>query len=69
MMEKLAARGEAIARQAEAGAMGRVASELRGLLCAAAVSIEETRVLVRGKRILERWLQDPALRFLGRGWK
>ena len=66
MMERLSARGEEIARRAQARTKVRVASGLRDLLGAAAVSIEETRVLVRGKRILARWLGDPALRFLGR---
>jgi hypothetical protein len=66
MMGRLIARGQEIARNAVETHARSIASELRELLGDVAVSLEETKVLVRGRRILQRWLADPALRFLGR---
>jgi hypothetical protein len=67
MMEKLLARGEQLARDAQQREVERVAQQLRGLFGSAAVEIEEARVLVRGKGMIKRWLIDPGLRFLAGG--
>jgi len=68
-MEKLIARGEQLASQAQARQVQRVAAQLRTLLGAAAVSVDDARVLVTGRGIIKRWLIDPSLRFLSGGLK
>ena len=69
MMEKLLARGEDIAAQAQATQVQRVAQQLRTLFGTGAVTIEEAQVLVSGRGIIKRWLIDPSLRFLAGGLK
>jgi DNA-binding protein YbaB len=69
MMEKLIARGEQLASDAQAQQMQRVAQQLRALFGSAAVSVEEAQVLVSGRGIIKRWLIDPSLRFLSGGLK
>jgi ribosomal protein L22 len=69
MMEKLVARGGAIARDAQQQKVRDVAQQLRGMFGSSAVEVEEARVLVRGKGMIKRWLIDPSLRFLGGGLK
>ena len=69
MMEKLLARGEAIARDAQQKKLTTLAQQLRAIFGRAAVQVEEARVLVRGRGILKRWLIDPSLRFLAGGLK
>ena len=68
-MEKLARRGEALAREAQRRGVARVAQELRSLFGVQSVQAEEARVFVSGRGIMRRWLVDPALRFLGGGLK
>ena len=68
-MEKLIARGEQLAAQAQARQVQRVAEQLRSLFGSAAVNVQEARVLVRGRGIIKRWLIDPSLRFLSGGLK
>lgn len=67
MMEKLVSRGQQLARDAEAVQVRRIARALRVLFGSAAVSVEETRVLVSGRGIFKRWLLEPGLRFFGGG--
>jgi hypothetical protein len=67
MMERLIARGEAIARAGQQRQIAAAASQLRGLFGAAAVDVEDSRIVVRGRRLIARWLIDPVLRFFGRG--
>ena len=69
MMEKLISRGEQLARDAEARQVRRLAQGLRVLFGSAAVTVEEARVLVRGRGIFKRWLFEPSLRFFGGGMK
>lgn len=64
MMNKLIARGKAVARQAQAARVQRVATHLSSVLGSSAVEAREAQVLVRGKGIIKRWLIDPSLRFL-----
>ena len=64
MMEKLLARGEAIARDAQQRKIAGVAQQLRSMLGGAAVQVEGAEVLVRGRGIMKRWLTDPSFRFL-----
>jgi hypothetical protein len=64
MMENLLARAEAIAQAAQASritAIANAAEEIGGV----AVLATATGVVLRGRQLLERWLVDPALRFLG----
>ena len=65
MMEKLMARGEQLARDAQAKQADRFAEGLRILLGSAAVTVEDAQVLVSGRGVIKRWLFDPSLRFLG----
>lgn len=69
MMEKLIARGEQLASQAQAQMTERAAQQLRMLFGSAAVDVEDAQVFVRGKDLIRRWLVDPALRFLSGGLK
>lgn len=69
MMEKLLARGGKLAAAAQQRKIGEVAQQLRTMFGSTAVSVEESQVLVRGKRMIKRWLTDPSLRFLGGGPK
>lgn len=69
MMGNLLRRGGALARKAQHRKIREVAQQLRELLGAGSVEVEEARVLVRGRGIIKRWLIDPSLRFLTRGAK
>ncbi len=69
MMEWMIARTEDSARRAQARQIARVADRLRALFGEAAVSVADARVMVRGRGLIQRWLNDPGLRFLGRGYK
>jgi hypothetical protein len=69
MMEKLIARGEELARQAQADKVQQVAQQLRSLFGTASVDALETQILVRGRGLIKRWLYDPSLRFLFGGLK
>ena len=67
MMEKLIARGEALARDGEHRAVQSIAAQLRHLFGTSAIAVDETRVLVTGRGIVARWFIEPRFRFLGRG--
>lgn len=67
MMENLLRRGEELAAEGEQRKLQQVAAQLRELFGAAAVQVDETDVLVRGKGMIKRWLLDPSLRFLTGG--
>jgi hypothetical protein len=69
MTDKLIARGEQLASDAQARQLQRVAEQLRSMFGAAAVTVEEAQVLVSGRGIIKRWLIDPSLRFLSGGLK
>ena len=64
MMERLLARGEKIAAQAQAKQVQRLAQGLKPLFGNAAVRIQGAQVLVKGRGIIARWLGQPELRFL-----
>ena len=64
MMEKLIARGEEIARDAEQQQVQLIAQRLRTLFGAAAVEVEDSQVLIGGRGAIQRWLTDPGVRFL-----
>jgi hypothetical protein len=64
MMEKLLDRGEQIASMAQANRIEEIAQaaeEIGGI----SVLKTATGVVLRGRKLLERWLLDPALRFIG----
>lgn len=69
MMDKLVARGEQIAAQAQAIQVNRVAQRLRAMFGSPAVTTEEAQVMVSGRGLARRWLTDPSVRFLGGGLK
>jgi hypothetical protein len=66
-METLQSRGEQLARDRQQRKIADVAAQLRAMFGSAAIAVEETRVLVRGRGIIKRWLIDPGLRFLAGG--
>ena len=60
-------RAEELVRGRQREKVRKLADELKGLLGDAAVEADDTRVLVRGRGIVRRWLTDPGLRFLAGG--
>ena len=64
MMGGLFARVEAIARAAQVRRLEQILAGVRATGLPA--DIEDDSVVVRGRRFVQRWLGDPALRFLGR---
>ena len=69
MMEKLAARGEQLARSARERQLLAVAQRLRSSFRDGAVEVAEGSVTVGGKGIVKRWLIDSSLRFFSRGFE
>jgi len=63
-MSELLSRGERLAIEAQRRKVTELAAKLRAAFGAAAIEVEEARVLVRGRGIIKRWLIDPSLRFL-----
>ena len=64
MMDALLSRGERLATEAQRRKIAEVASQLRAMFGGGSIEVEETRVLVRGRGMIKRWLIDPSLRFL-----
>jgi uncharacterized protein (DUF3084 family) len=64
MIERMIARAEQLAQDAQQRKLQQVATQLRAIFGSAAIEVEEARVLVRGRGIVKRWLIDPSLRFL-----
>lgn len=64
MMERLLARANGIARSAQGRRLEQIAATMRdrGL----ALEVDAESVTVRGRRLAQRWLGDPLLRFAGR---
>ena len=69
MFISLDGRAEDLVRAKQDAKVRAVARQLRSLFGSAAVEVEEARVLVRGRGIIQRWLIDPSLRFLAGGYK
>jgi hypothetical protein len=69
MIERMIARAEQLAQDAQQRRLQQVARQLRAIFGSAAIEVEEARVLVRGRGIVKRWLIDPSLRFLAGGLK
>jgi uncharacterized protein (DUF3084 family) len=69
MIERMIARAEQLAQDAQQRKLQQVATQLRAIFGSAAIEVEEARVLVRGRGIVKRWLIDPSLRFLAGGLK
>ena len=67
MNAKLMKRAEELARAAQRQKIREVADYLSSLLGSSAVNVEEARVIVSGRRLLQRWFGDPRLRFYGAG--
>lgn len=65
MMERLLARAEQIAQAAQANRIEAMAETAAEELNAVSVLKTATGVVLRGRKLLERWLLDPALRFIG----
>ena len=64
MLANLLKRGDELARLQLQKKLLDVAAQLRAIVGSAAVSVEDSRVLISGRGIVKRWLTDPALRFL-----
>ena len=64
MMDKLLARGEELAAKAHAKTVQRVAQRLRALLRGGRISIEDLRVVITGRGIIQSWLNEPDVRFV-----
>ena len=64
MLANLLKRGDELARLQLQKKLLDVAAQLRAIVGSAAVSVEDSRVLISGRGIVKRWLIDPALRFL-----
>ena len=69
MMSALLKRGEVLVRERQRVKVRTVAERLRALFGATAVEAEESRIVVRGRGLIKRWLIDPNLRFLDGGLK
>ena len=65
MMERLLARAEEIAQAAQAKRIEAIANTAKQELSGLSIRRTATGVVIQGKQLLERWLLDPALRFLG----
>ena len=61
MMERLMERGQRIARAAQERRLQEIAATLRERGLAAQVGSES--VVFRGRRLVQRWLADPLVRF------
>lgn len=64
MMEALLARADALARAAQRRRLEQIASALTGRGFATEIGAES--VICRGKMLVQQWIGDPLLRFLGR---
>ena len=62
-MEQLIKRGQALAAAARARTIERIASDLRGQVAGISVETGSAGVVLRGRRLLARWLREPVLRF------
>lgn len=69
MLPNLLRRGEQLVNEALQKKVAEVAAQLRMTFGAAAISIEDSRVVINGRGVMKRWLTDPALRFIGWGIK
>jgi hypothetical protein len=69
MLANLLRRGEQLANEVTQKKVAEVAGRLRSTFGAAAISIEDSRVVISGRGVIRRWLTDPALRFIGWGIK
>jgi hypothetical protein len=65
MMEKLLARAEQVAGAAQASRIEAIAKAAAEEIGGVSVTKTATGVVLRGKHLFERWLIDPALRFIG----
>ena len=66
-MKQFEARLAELVRAEQQRRIARVASSLRAMLHGAHIETDGDRVVVGGRGILQRWLTDPALRFIGEG--
>jgi hypothetical protein len=64
MMSALLARAEAMARTAQLRRLERIAAAVRSAGLAAEIELDT--VVIRGRRLVQQWLGDPLLRFIGR---
>ncbi|MES2001405.1 MAG: hypothetical protein V4444_03740 [Pseudomonadota bacterium] len=64
MMTKLIRLADQLARARQHLLAARLAERLSSTIKGASVTVEETRVVVRGRGLIKRWLIDPELRFL-----
>lgn len=65
MMEKLNKRGEELAKDAQRRKVRELARHVSARLPQAEIKLLTDRFTIRDLRILDQWLDDPELRFLG----
>lgn len=65
MLEQLNARAEAIGRRAADDAAARLGEQVREAVPGVSVSVDGGSVTLSGRGLWQRWLADPALRWLG----
>lgn len=63
MMQRLLERGLALAADARARTIERIAGQLRDQVRGTSVEIASGSIVLRGRHLLSRWISDPALRF------
>jgi hypothetical protein len=65
MMERLVARGQELAREAQQRGIREMAQWVTELLPRAEIELSATGFSIRELRLLDRWMDDMELRFLG----
>jgi hypothetical protein len=63
MMQKLIARGQRIAAEVKARTIDRIAAQLGEQVRGVSVEAGSAGIELRGRRLLARWLNEPAMRF------
>lgn len=63
-MRELQKRAEALGRAEQRRAVARIVAGLSGKLRGVAVEAHSNKAVLRGKKLLGRWLVDPSLRFI-----
>lgn len=63
-MKQLLKRGEQLARDMERRRLEQIAAGIRDL--GVSVASEGSTLVLTGRKLIRRWLSDPALRFVGR---
>jgi hypothetical protein len=66
-MRKLLERGEQAARAGQRRAIGEIAARMREQLGGGIVEEQVSAIVIKGRQLMRRWLNEPALRFIAGG--